>query len=170
VTIDLDELKSDPDHYRDKCVRIRLKEGELMDCEVDCLQLQVEAPPPNVDLSVDYGAAFNMKALAERVSRRGRRAARDLGSVHREDKLKAVETICPYKGEARRPSAVGDPEREQEDEECGEHTVGVHAVHSGAVVGVGRRRGFPVSGIASRWPWRVGGSQSAESRTAAGRP
>jgi DNA repair exonuclease SbcCD nuclease subunit len=66
VTIDLDELKSDPDQYRDKCVRIRLKEGELIDFEVDCLQLQVEAPPQNVDLSVDYDAAFDMKALAER--------------------------------------------------------------------------------------------------------
>jgi len=42
VTIDLDQLKSDPEHYRNKCVRIRLKEGELMDFEVDCLQLQVE--------------------------------------------------------------------------------------------------------------------------------
>jgi DNA repair exonuclease SbcCD nuclease subunit len=66
VTIDLDQLKSDPDQYRDKCVRIRLKEGELMDCEVDCLQLLVEAPPQNVDLSVDYDEAFDMKALAER--------------------------------------------------------------------------------------------------------
>jgi hypothetical protein len=66
VTIDLDHLKSDPDQYRDKCVRIRLKQGELMDCEVDCLQLQVETPPQNVDLSVDYDAAFDMKALAER--------------------------------------------------------------------------------------------------------
>ena len=66
VTIELDQFKSDPDQYRDKCVRIRLKEGELMDCEVDCLQLQVETPPQNVDLSVDYDAAFDMKALAER--------------------------------------------------------------------------------------------------------
>jgi hypothetical protein len=33
---------------------------------VDCLQLQVETPPQNVDLSVDYDAAFDMKALAER--------------------------------------------------------------------------------------------------------
>ena len=37
-----------------------------MDFEVDCLQLLVEAPPQNVDLSVDYDAAFDMKALAER--------------------------------------------------------------------------------------------------------
>jgi hypothetical protein len=66
VTIDLDQLKSDPDQYRDKCVRIRLKEGEVIDLEVDCLQLQVEAPPQNVDLSVDYDEAFDMKALAER--------------------------------------------------------------------------------------------------------
>ena len=66
VTIDLEQFKSDPDQYRDKCVRIRLKEGELIDFEVDCLQLQVETPPQNVDLSVDYDAAFDMKALAER--------------------------------------------------------------------------------------------------------
>ena len=66
MTIDIDQFKSDPDQYRDKCVRIRLKEGELMDCEVDCLQLQVETPPQNVDLSVDYDAAFDMKGLAER--------------------------------------------------------------------------------------------------------
>ena len=66
VTIELDQFKSAPDQYRDKCVRIRLKEGELMDREVDCLQLQVETPPQNVDLSVDYDAAFDMKALAER--------------------------------------------------------------------------------------------------------
>ena len=66
VTIELDQFKSDPDQYRDKCVRLRLKEGELMDCEVDCLQLQVETPPQNVDLSVDYDAAFDMKASAER--------------------------------------------------------------------------------------------------------
>jgi DNA repair exonuclease SbcCD nuclease subunit len=71
VTIDLDQLKSDPDQYRDKCVRIRLKQGELMDCEVDCLQLQVETPPQNVDLSVDYDAAFDMKALAERARAEG---------------------------------------------------------------------------------------------------
>jgi hypothetical protein len=45
---------------------VRHKEGELMDCEVDCLQLQVETPPQTVDLSVDYDAAFDMKALAER--------------------------------------------------------------------------------------------------------
>src|SRR4051794_27784418 len=43
-----------------------LKVGELLNCEVDCLQLQVETPPQNVDLSVDYDAAFDMKALAER--------------------------------------------------------------------------------------------------------
>jgi DNA repair exonuclease SbcCD nuclease subunit len=66
VTIDLEQLKSDPDQYRDKCVRIRLKEGELLDFEVDCLQFQVETPTQNVDLSVDYDAAFDMKALAER--------------------------------------------------------------------------------------------------------
>ena len=29
VTIDLDQLKSDPDQYRGKCVRFRLKEGGL---------------------------------------------------------------------------------------------------------------------------------------------
>jgi hypothetical protein len=29
VTIDVDQLKSNPDRYRDKCARIRLKEGEL---------------------------------------------------------------------------------------------------------------------------------------------
>ncbi len=66
MTIDLDRLKSDLDQYRDKCVRIRLKEGELIDFEVDCLQVQVEAPPQNVDLSVDYDEAFDMKALAKR--------------------------------------------------------------------------------------------------------
>jgi DNA repair exonuclease SbcCD nuclease subunit len=66
VTIGLEELRSHPDQYRDKCVRIRLKEGELIDFEVDCLQLQVETPPQNVDLSVDYDEAFDMKALAER--------------------------------------------------------------------------------------------------------
>ena len=66
MTIDLDQFKSGPDQYRDKCVRLRLKEGELLDCEVDCLQLQVETPPQNVDLSVDYDAAFDMKASAER--------------------------------------------------------------------------------------------------------
>jgi hypothetical protein len=38
----------------------------LIDFEVDCLQLQVEASPQNVDLSVDYDEAFDMKALAER--------------------------------------------------------------------------------------------------------
>jgi hypothetical protein len=66
VTIDLDQFKSNPDQYRDKCVRIRLKEGELIDFEVDCLRLQVEAPPQNVGLSVDYHEVFDMKALAER--------------------------------------------------------------------------------------------------------
>ena len=34
----------------------------LIDFEVDCLQLQVEASPQNVDLSVDYDEAFDMKA------------------------------------------------------------------------------------------------------------
>ena len=38
----------------------------LIDFEVDCLQLQVEASPQNVDLSVDHDEAFDMKALAER--------------------------------------------------------------------------------------------------------
>ena len=66
VTIELDQFKSDPDQYRDKCVRIRLKEGEHIDFEVDCLQVQVETPLQNVDLSVDYDEAFDMKALAER--------------------------------------------------------------------------------------------------------
>ena len=33
---------------------------------MDCLQLQVETPRQNVDLSVDYDAAFDIKALAER--------------------------------------------------------------------------------------------------------
>ena len=91
VTIELDQFKSDPDQYRDKCVRIRLKEGELMDCEVDCLQLQVETPPQNVDLSVDYDAAFDMKALAERARARSRRAARDLGSMRGEDELRVLD-------------------------------------------------------------------------------
>ena len=45
MTIDLDQLKSDPDQYRDKCVRIRLKEGELIDFEVDCLQRSLGAQP-----------------------------------------------------------------------------------------------------------------------------
>jgi hypothetical protein len=39
--------------------------GELIDFEVDCLRLQVEASPQNVDLSVDYDEAFDMKALAK---------------------------------------------------------------------------------------------------------
>ena len=34
-----------------------------MDCEVDCLQLQVETPPQNVDLSVDYDAAFDNEGI-----------------------------------------------------------------------------------------------------------
>jgi hypothetical protein len=38
----------------------------LIDFEVDRLQLQVEASPQNVDLSVDHDEAFDMKALAER--------------------------------------------------------------------------------------------------------
>jgi hypothetical protein len=32
-----------------------------VDCEVDCLQLQVETPPQNMDLSVDYDEAFDMR-------------------------------------------------------------------------------------------------------------
>lgn len=66
VSIGLEELKSAPEQYRDKCVRVRLQEGEVMDFEVDCLQVQVETPVQTLDMCVDYDEAFDMKALAER--------------------------------------------------------------------------------------------------------
>jgi DNA repair exonuclease SbcCD nuclease subunit len=64
VTVTLDEAKTLD--LRGKCVRVRLNEGEILDFELDCLQLQVESPRQNVDLSVDYDEAFDLKALAER--------------------------------------------------------------------------------------------------------
>ena len=64
MTVTLDEAKTLD--LRDKSVRVRLNQGETLDFELDCLQLQVESPRQNVDLSVDYDEAFDLKALAER--------------------------------------------------------------------------------------------------------
>lgn len=66
VTTTLDVIRSSPDAYKDKCVRVRLQENETLDFEVDCLQLQVEHPDRSVDLSVDYDEAFDMKSLIAR--------------------------------------------------------------------------------------------------------
>ena len=50
-----------------KCVRIRLQPGEILDFEVDCLQLKVEnAEAEAPDLSVDYDDTFNLRELAVR--------------------------------------------------------------------------------------------------------
>ncbi len=64
VTVTLDEAKTLD--LRDKSVRVRLNQGETLDFELDCLQLQVESPRQNVDLSVDYDETFDLKKLAER--------------------------------------------------------------------------------------------------------
>jgi DNA repair exonuclease SbcCD nuclease subunit len=42
VTVSLEEVTQRPELFKDKCVRIRLKPGEVFDLQLDCLQLQVE--------------------------------------------------------------------------------------------------------------------------------
>jgi predicted phosphodiesterase len=64
LTVSLEEARTQD--FKDKCVRIRLQPGEVLDFEVDCLQLKVENPETEVDLSVDYDDAFDLKALAQR--------------------------------------------------------------------------------------------------------
>lgn len=49
VTVSLDEVTQQPERFKDKCVRIRLKPGEVFDLQLDCLQLQVERAADEAD-------------------------------------------------------------------------------------------------------------------------
>src|SRR4029079_4517459 len=44
ITRSLAEVEADPEAYKDKCLRVDLKPGEVFDMEIDCLQLIVRRP------------------------------------------------------------------------------------------------------------------------------
>lgn len=64
LTLNLEEARTQD--LKDKCVRIWLQPGEVLDFEIDCLQLKVETVETEVDLSVDYDDTFDLKTLAQR--------------------------------------------------------------------------------------------------------
>ena len=63
VTKSLKEVLDSPDDYKDKCLRIALLEGEVLDQEIDCLQLTILRPDSTItDQAVEFGD-FNMVDL-----------------------------------------------------------------------------------------------------------
>lgn len=69
VTVSLDEVTQTPELFKDKCVRIRLKPGEIFDLQLDCLQLQVERAEQtdqSEDLDVSLGD-FNLQKIFDDV-------------------------------------------------------------------------------------------------------
>ena len=63
VTRSLPEVEADPEAYKDKCLRIDLRPGEVFDMEIDCLQLTVRRPEEELtEETVDLGD-FDMIAL-----------------------------------------------------------------------------------------------------------
>ncbi len=62
ITLSLDELKTTDVRY--KCVRLRLKEGEVLDEIPDCLSWQVENPPKGEVPQVEIGD-FNLSSIYE---------------------------------------------------------------------------------------------------------
>jgi DNA repair exonuclease SbcCD nuclease subunit len=65
VTRSLAEVEADPDAYKDKCLRVDLKPGEVFDLEIDCLQLTVRRPEEELaDETVVLGD-FDLMALFE---------------------------------------------------------------------------------------------------------
>lgn len=62
VTLGLDEI--DGQDLTNKCVRIRLKPGEVFDQQIDCLQLQVERVEENVDTEIEVSLGdFNLQKI-----------------------------------------------------------------------------------------------------------
>jgi DNA repair exonuclease SbcCD nuclease subunit len=63
VTRSLPEVEADPDAYKDKCLRVDLKPGEVFDMEIECLQLTVRKPDEELcDEAVVLGD-FDLMAL-----------------------------------------------------------------------------------------------------------
>lgn len=44
VTVSKAEIEANPEAFKDKCVRVALKPGEVWDIDLDCLQLQLKRP------------------------------------------------------------------------------------------------------------------------------
>ena len=65
VTRSLPEVEADPDAFKEKCLRVDLKPGEVLDLEIDCLQLTVRRLNEEfVDETVVLGD-FDLMALFE---------------------------------------------------------------------------------------------------------
>lgn len=65
VTCTLAEVEANPEAYKDKCLRIDLKPGEVFGMEIDCLQLTVRRPEEELcDEAVVLGD-FDLMALFE---------------------------------------------------------------------------------------------------------
>ena len=63
VTRSLAEVEADPDTFKDKCLRVDLKPGEIFDMEIDCLQLMVRRPDQELDSEQVVLGDFDLKAF-----------------------------------------------------------------------------------------------------------
>jgi hypothetical protein len=75
VTRSLPEVEADPEAYKDKCLRVDLRPGEVFDMEIDCLQLTVRRPDEELcdeavvlgdfDLMALFQTAFDTEGVPE---------------------------------------------------------------------------------------------------------
>jgi len=75
VTRSLPEVEADPEAYKDKCLRVDLRPGEVFDMEIDCLQLTVRRPDEELcdeavvlgdfDLMALFQTAFDAEGVPE---------------------------------------------------------------------------------------------------------
>lgn len=63
VTVSLTDLLADPDKYKNMCVRVDLKEGEVLDTDVDCLQLVISRPEVGSSIEPVQMATFDLTVL-----------------------------------------------------------------------------------------------------------
>lgn len=67
VTHTLDEIEAnDPKFYRNRCLRVRLQDGEVWDRDIDCLQLQFEKVSEKVEEQIDVSLGdFDLHGIFE---------------------------------------------------------------------------------------------------------
>lgn len=67
VTVGLDDL-TEPEKFKNKCVRVRLKQGEVFDQQIDCLQLQIEKESEDVEQDIDVTLGdFDLQSVFDEV-------------------------------------------------------------------------------------------------------
>jgi DNA repair exonuclease SbcCD nuclease subunit len=63
ITRSLAEVEPDPEAYKDKCLRVDLRPGEVFDMEIDCLQLIVRRPDEELSNEAVALGDFDMITL-----------------------------------------------------------------------------------------------------------